>query len=236
MMWWLPVACQTNPLAPCLDSAEPSICLMERVSESSLSTGELINACQQAVLGEKLTGECIFLISDERRLIGIEAQQMCQQAAPFSEDCLRHAAARDVEQHIFAHVQQARPDPMKLLPRIHGVVRNYLEPQIAESMSRDMVLRFQASRMQDVFQPSDCVGLPLNMCAQIYILGSLGSREQWSANYQETWMTHCGQPLTATLAQEWSWKGWTPSMDAAVQSAFQQICQALPAAKSDSSK
>lgn len=236
MMWWLSLACQTNPLAPCLGTEEPSICLMERVSESSLLTGDLLKLCQQAELGDKLTGECVFLISDERGLIGTEAQQVCQQTAPFTEDCLRHAAARDVEQNIFAHVQQARPEPMKLLPRIHGVVRTYLEPQIAESMSRDMVLRFQASRMGPTFQPSDCTGLQPNMCAQVYILGSLGSREQWSANYEETWMTHCAQPLTPALAQEWSWKGWDTSMDSMVQNAFQQICQALPAAKSDSSK
>ena len=235
MMWWL-LACQTNTLTQCLDSVEPSICLIEQVGESSLSTSELLQACQQAELGDKLTGECVFLISDERGLIGGDAQQICQQATPFTEDCLRHAAARDVEKNIFAQVQQARPDPMKLLPRIHGVVRNYLEPQIAESMSRDMVLRFQAARMQEVFQSSDCVGLQPNMCAQVYILASLGSREQWSANYEESWMKHCGQSLTPTLAQEWGWKRWEASMDASVQSAFMQICQALPAAKSDSSK
>ena len=62
--------------------------------------------------------------------------------------------------------------------------------------------------MQEVFQSSDCVGLQPNMCAQVYILASLGSREQWSANYEESWMKHCGQSLTPTLAQEWGWKRW----------------------------
>jgi hypothetical protein len=134
---------------------------------------------------------------------------------------------------------------MKLLPRIHGVVKQYLPSQIAESMSRDMMIRFQASKIGDTFGKEACSGLNPSICAQVYIVASLGSRGQWTEYIEEPWMTACGETLMPSSAKEWGWKVWSPDMDSVVQQAYRQLCQAKdgvstqrsdPAAKTDSSK
>ena len=110
------------------------------------------------------------------------------------------------------------------------------------------MIRFQASKVSDSFSREACTGLNPSICAQVYIIASLGSRDQWSAYFEEPWMKACGNKLTVSSASEWGWKSWTPTMDTVVQQAYLQLCKAvddsqptlddkvLPAANTDSSK
>ena len=224
MLWLFVSACFKSSIQQCERSDTPSECLQTVILETS-SAEELLESC--ARLGDQtVRGECHFLVSDIHQLTGDAARQICTQATPFTEDCLRHAAGREVEMTIFSTLTQATPQPMKLLPRIHGVVKQYLPPQIAESMSRDMMIRFQASRVSEQMTRTDCTGLNPAMCAQVYIVASLGSRGQWTEYLEEPWMLSCGNVLTKVDAQTWGWKTWTPDLDAVVQQAYSQICNA----------
>ena len=218
---------------------------MQSILQTASNTEEAGTVCAQ-ISNEKIRGECFFLVSDGYQLTGEQAIAMCAKADPFTEDCLRHAAARDVEHNIFSTLTHASPQPMKLLPRIYGSVQLYLPSQIAESMSRDMMIRFQASKVGDIFDRDACIGLNPSICAQVYIVASLGSRDQWSEYVDEPWMQDCGVDLTALSAEAWGWKDWKPSMDAIVQQAYRQLCgavqgqkiqdQTVPDASTDSSK
>ena len=224
MLWFLIFSCSQNSIQKCEQSDNPHECLRTAISRTSFSE-EVLGLCSQ-LTEASVRGECHFLVSDIHQLTGQSARQICTQATPFTEDCLRHAAGRDVEMTIFSTLTQATPQPMKLLPRIHGVVKQYLPPQIAESMSRDMMIRFQASRVTERMTSIDCTGLNPAMCSQVYIVASLGSRGQWTEYFEEPWMVHCGNALTNVEAREWGWKTWTPDMDAVVQQAYSQICNA----------
>ena len=98
------------------------------------------------------------------------------------------------------------------------------------------MLRFQATRVGNEFNRLDCEGIPHNLCAQVYILSTLGTQEQWHENFEDPWMKSCGQSLSLEMAKEWGWKSWDLESQKVVDAAFIQLCQALPAAKSPSSK
>ena len=225
MFWYLVAACNTNPIKRCEQVTEPGECLQDAV----LEVGDINKASSMcSEFKEKsLRGECFFLISDGYQLMDEQARSFCSAADPYTEDCLRHAAARDVEQNIYPTLTHASPQPMKLMPRIYGVVQRYLPDQIAESMSRDMMIRFQASKVGGTFSNESCIGLNPSICTQVYIIASLGSRGQWSSYFEEPWMQACGTKLTVTSAVEWGWKSWTPTMDTIVQQAYQQLCKAV---------
>ena len=234
-MW---LACSTDgtsSIVSCPQHQEPTVCIERSIQSFEGTVDEAIAVCQQLPEGE-LRGECAFLLSDGSELMGDVARTMCAVATPFEEDCLRHAAAREVETTILPTLSNVNPNPMKLLPRIHGVVRQYLPAEIAESMSRDMMIRFQASRVETLFDSESCTGLNPSICSQVYIVASLGSRGQWTEHFSEPWMASCSRDITVEDATTWGWKQWTVSMEEVVQQAHQQLCQALPAAKSDSSK
>ena len=244
MFWIVFFGCRNNSIVQCENVEDAQRCL-QSILQNASNIEEARTMCAQAS-NEKIRGECFFLVSDGYQLTGEQAMSMCAQADPFTEDCLRHAAARDVEQNIFSTLTHASPQPMKLLPRIHGSVQQYLPAQIAESMSRDMMIRFQASKVGDIFDRDACIGLNPSICAQVYIVASLGSRDQWSEYVEEPWMQDCGVPLTASSAESWGWKDWKPSMEVIVQRAYGQLCgavqgqnlqdQTVPDARTDSSK
>ena len=108
------------------------------------------------------------------------------------------------------------------------------------------MIRFQASKVGDSFSSEACTGLTPSICAQVYIVASLGSRDQWSQYVEDPWMKECGAQLTNTLAAEWGWKTWEPHMEGTVQQAYSQLCgavkdeqlrgQKVPDARTDSSK
>ena len=170
---------------------------------------------------------------------------MCQ-SRTLTEDCLRHAAARDVEMNIFATLTHATPQPMKLMPRIYGTVQRYLPAQISESMSRDMMIRFQASKVGAVFSVRHVPDSPLRFVHKCILSRRLGSRDQWSHYVEEPWMKECGTELTNALAAGWGWKTWESLHDSTVQQAYRQLCtavqnqqlkgQTVPDARTDSSK
>lgn len=244
MFWTLFFGCSYNRIAQCEHVEDTQSCMQVAIQQLS-GVEEGPSLCAQ-VSDNKMRGECFFLLSDGYQLIGEDAISMCAEAEPFTEDCLRHAAARDVEVSIFSTLTHATPEPMKLMPRIYGTVQRYLPAQISESMSRDMMIRFQASRVGDTFDRDACTGLNPSICAQVYIVASLGSRDQWSEYVEEPWMRSCGNQLTQTSAAKWGWKPWVPSMETTIQQAYRQLCgavqgqqvqgQTLPDARTDSSK
>ncbi len=234
-MLWLWLGCQTTAVQDCPVVSNPHQCIQQSIQSFEGTIDEALELCK-TLNDERLAGECAFLFSDEGKLTGELARTMCAAATPFEEDCLRHAAARDVEQNIYPDLRLSNPAPMKLVPRIFGVVSQYLPSEIAEPMSRDMMIRLQASKIQGAFDANDCAGLTPSLCAQVYIVGSLGSRGQWSEHVEEPWMKQCGTVLTPDTASEWGWMAWTSDVDATVQTAYGQLCQALPAANTDSSK
>ena len=121
-MWlfalWLGLSCgKSSELSHCKSQVEPSICLSDSIGASTRDTLALVNDCEINLEDELLLAECLFLIVDQKGLISDSARDLCSKTTPFVEDCLRHAAAREVEQTIYAAVQKASPKPMKLLPR-----------------------------------------------------------------------------------------------------------------------
>lgn len=121
MFWIVFFGCRNNSIVQCEDVEDAQSCLQSMLQNSSDVEGAR-SICVQAS-NEKIRGECFFLVSDGYQLTGEQAMSMCAQADPFTEDCLRHAAARDVEQNIFSTLTHASPQPMKLLPRIYGSVQ-----------------------------------------------------------------------------------------------------------------
>jgi hypothetical protein len=119
-------------------------------------------------------------------------------------------------------------DPMKVMPRIYGIVQAYLPPQIAEPMARDMVLRKYAQEIQSPFSQDSCRGMGTDMCSQLYIIASLGETQQW--NGTERWFQYCDQRITVELAKSFSWLVFTADAQNIVERSFRQICQAKPAA------
>ena len=90
--------------------------------------------------------------------------------------------------------------------------------------------------MGDVFELSDCKGMPRQLCSQVYIVSSLGSQEQWHVNFEDPWMKSCGTTPTIENARTWGWTSWDPAAQDIVNEAHRQLCQALPDARSPSSK
>ena len=99
MFWIAFFGCRNNSIVQCEDVEDAQSCL-QSVLQTASSLEEAGTICAP-VSNEKIRGECFFLVSDEYQLTGEQAMSMCAKADPFTEDCLRHAAARDVEQNIF---------------------------------------------------------------------------------------------------------------------------------------
>ena len=176
---------------------------------------------------QKWRGECFFLVSDIGELVGDDAIAVCQIAEPFSEDCLRHAAARDVEVNLFTST--GHKEPMKLMSAIERKLQRYLPLSISQPMARDMMLRWKVSTISPPFSRQHCEGLPTDMCAQLYLLASLGTGAQWTG--QEGWWSECGRPLTPSQAEQYSFWGWEPDVEQTVAMSWQQLCTAGQAIK-----
>ena len=182
---------------------------------------EALQSCGP-IEAQKWRGECFFLVSDIGELIGEDAKSVCQIADPFSEDCLRHAAARDVEVHLLSSINHK--DPMKLMSSIDRTVQQYLPQSVSQPMARDMMLRWKVSKMSSPFKKEHCDGLPPEMCAQLYLLASLGTGSQWTG--QEDWWSECGAPLTLSRAVRHSFWAWEQDVGPVVAAAWQQLCTA----------
>ena len=215
-----------------LSKQNPALCLeilngdvqgdcMTAVIEAAPSSTENESFCAR-LESEKWKGECHFQLSDANLLVGEKAKVMCQKAGEFSEDCLRHAAARDVEQHIhLAELKQAQ----NLLPRIYGIVKNYLVDSIAQPMARDMLVRMVAAYQPNTpFSAEYCRGLTPDTCVQIYIVRSLGSGQQDDT----AWRGACGSEMTPRLAVSLGWANYHPAQQSVVNKAWRQVCQSSP--------
>ena len=205
---------------PCLEIVDSNVqgdCLTALI-EANPSNADNEAFCAQ-LESEKWKGECFFQLSDAGALVGEAAKRTCQKAGAFSEDCLRHAAARDVEQNIhLAELKQAQ----NLLPRIYSIVKNYLVDSIAQPMARDMLVRMVAAHQPDKpFSAEYCRGLTADTCVQIYIVRSLGSAEQDDT----AWRGACGSEMTPSKAVSLGWSSYRPDQQSIVDKAWRQACQ-----------
>ena len=210
---------QTNP-SVCLELSNVELqgdCITAVVSENP-NRVENERLCNE-IVSEKWKGECYFQLSDSGQFIGSQAIQLCSKAGPFSEDCLRHAAARDVELNVhLADLKQAK----SLLPRIYGIVKQYLMDSIAQPMARDMLVRMVATHLpSEPFSARFCDGLSPDTCTQIYIVRSLGSGDQGD----KSWASACEVPLSARTAVELGLADYTKKMQSVVDRAWGQMCQ-----------
>ena len=226
MIWILFTSCQKASLETCVTEDEPSVCMQEVIVQSK-DYKALEKQCQN-ISEQKWRGECYFLISDLSQAIKSEGKRLCSLAEPFQEDCLRHAAARDVELNLYPVLVNKNAKPMKVMPRIFGIVQDYLPHEVAQPMARDMLLRKYATELRTPFTRASCKGMDVDMCSQLYIIASLGGNQQW--NGTETWFQYCDQQITSELARSFSWMVFTADSQEIVQRAFRQICQAKPAA------
>jgi len=185
-----------------------------------------LQACNQ-IKEKKWRGECFFLISDNAGLIGDDARAVCALADPFVEDCLRHAAARDVEQSLYPTINDNQP--MKVMPRMYQLIREYLSEEIAQPMARDMILRRMGGTITTSFDENSCIGIPKDMCVQLYLVASLGSGRQWTG--EEDWWKYCEQKLTVELAVSHGFLPWSSQMEEVTSAAWKQLCQANQAIK-----
>jgi hypothetical protein len=170
----------------------------------------------------KWRGECFFLVSDTAQLIGDDARSVCKLSSPFEEDCLRHAAARDVEQNLYTIINNQQP--MKLMPRIYDVLKTYLDEKVAQPMARDMLLRYLSSEITPPFVSDSCSEIPNDMCVQLFIISSFGSAGQWSG--KEYWWKHCGKQITKESGKEIGFMDWHEDMSSIVSKAWMQMCNA----------
>lgn len=221
-MVWLFLSCQQESLNACLTEAEPSTC-MQTIVQKTEDVMSLEAECQ-GISEQKWKGECYFLLSDQSGAIKSEGQRLCGLAEPFEEDCLRHVAARDVEINLYPILVNKNASPMKVMPRIYGVIKAYLPQQIAEPMARDMLLRKYAQDIQSPFSQESCQGMGADMCSQLYIIASMGETQQW--NGTEAWFQYCDQKITVELAKSFSWLVFTADAQDTVERSFRQICQA----------
>lgn len=219
-------SCQHDQLQVCLEKEEPSLCMQERIKKSD-DIAALETECK-SIATEKWRGECYFLLSDVSRAIKAEGKRLCSLAQPFQEDCLRHVAARDVEQNLYPVLVNRNAKPMKVMPRIYGIVQEYLPAEIAQPMARDMLLRKYATEIKAPFTKASCQGMEPDMCSQFYIVCSLGGDQQWTGS--EAWFAYCDQQISPELARSFSWLMFTADAQEIVQRSFEQICQAKPAA------
>ena len=83
--------------------------------------------------------ENVIFLSDLSQAIEEEGKRLCSLADPFTEDCLYYVAARDVEQNLYPILQNKNAKPMKVMPRIFGIVQTYLPAEVAQPMARDML-------------------------------------------------------------------------------------------------
>ena len=218
-----PVACQElseERIAECLSS----VIALSAVSDAN-KTLQSCGAIQQ----KKWRGECFFLVSDTVELIGEDALSVCAIADPFVQDCLRHAAARDVEQNLLSKTDAK--DPLKVMSRIHQIIRFYLPEEISQPMARDMLLRWLADPISKPFDARACQGLPTDMCVQLYLVASLGSGRQWTG--EEQWWQHCATGLPLERSEEYGFLPWTEEMAPIISQAWKQICQANQAVRPD---
>ena len=221
-MVWLFLSCQQESLNACLTEAEPSTC-MQTIVQKAEDVMSLEAECQ-GISEQKWKGECYFLLSDQSGAIKLEGQRLCGLAEPFEEDCLRHVAARDVEINLYPILVNKNASPMKVMPRIYGVIQVYLPQQIAEPMARDMLLRKYAQDIQSPFSQDSCLGMGADMCSQLYIIASMGETQKW--NGTEAWFQYCDQKITVELAKSFSWLVFTADAQDIVERSFRQICQA----------
>ena len=215
-----------NSLRDCTEASDPAFCLQTRISSTNTPL-ELLDQCAD-ITEEKWRGECYFAISDQSGLMGDSARSICERAKPFDEDCLRHAAARDVELNLFPQLINSQAKPLKVMPRIYSILSTYLPDEIAQPMARDMILRKTAKETTAPFSITSCRGLKMDLCSQLYILASLGDNRQWTG--EEQFFSYCEQEFTPALAQEFSWLDYRADAKAIVQRAFRQVCQAKPEA------
>ena len=223
----LPISWMESPLVTCQQGSteEQQNCLQESIHQSyqeQQPLQEMIAYCTQLSVS-LIQEECYFLIADEYQLIEQSALDLCSQTGTFQEDCLRHASARHVEMQLFPQLHNAKP--LKVMPRIYGIVQQYLPDEIAQPMARDMMLRYASTQVSAPFTMLSCQDLGKDLCAQVYILSSLGSRSQIEDN--APWLDKCGQPITQMDAKLWGWMTWTRDDNTAqvVQMAFEQLCQ-----------
>lgn len=239
-----------NSVVRCLqdDTDESLQCMQQTITdipkENIATIGQIEKYCQGMPTKASSTdntpsqdinwrGECYFLFADQHQIYGAMARDICDHAEDFQEDCLRHAGAREVENELFPYMQNTRVEPMKLMPKVYGILANYLPDSITKPMARDMVVRYMADQVGERFTADACRGLDDNFCAQIYIVGNLGTGAQWVSGEGQAWMLDCqGEQafLLASnrteLAKQWKWKPWDASLDAVVVKAYTQLCQA----------
>lgn len=207
----------------CLDLQDRDLqgdCLSSFVKKDPFN--EKIPELCSKLSSEKWRSECFFQLSDEGEHIGETAIALCSQSGEFKEDCLRHAGARHVEEQV--HIVNDS-NPQRVLPKIYGILKEYLEDPIAQPMARDILVRkIAAQNPRKIFSSSFCEGIPEDMCAQVYIVRSLGSAQQRKDG--DTWPEHCGSEMEPNRAVEWGWKAYDPSMQKSVDIAWKQACQA----------
>ena len=99
----------------------------------------------------------------------------------------------------------------------------YLGADGAGPMTRDMIIRWWAGHVVEPFTGTSCLNLTDEICAQIWIVHSLGSGSQ--VNGDEPLLKHCGEPLAAERAAFYGLSSWEPSAEGYVQQAWRQICK-----------
>ena len=223
---------ETELYEAALASGEPSKCAQLNVTlrgdciaatASTLAKTDpqaALYACDTAEQ-QKWRSECFFSVSDTAKLIGSNALEVCALTGNFQNDCLRHAAAREVEQFVFPRL--SLDDPTKAFEPIQKVISMYLGDDGTGPMTRDMIIRWWAGHVVEPFTRTSCLNLSDDTCAQVWIVHSLGSGSQ--VNGDEPLLKHCNEPLAAERAAFYGLSSWERSAEGYVQQAWQQICK-----------
>lgn len=180
-------------------------------------------ACAQLSSGSRWRDECHFSLADELGLVGSAAVQTCQQAGQYQQDCINHAAAREVEQRLLSQGPRHGQE-RETTQRMVGILKGYMSEGEAHRMAHSMTISWLARRDDgQVFRPESCGNFDANICTQVYILRARGGELYSRAD--ASWRSRCDQPLTAAVAeQDAELPEFAPEMGEVVQRAWAVLC------------
>lgn len=194
------------------------------VAQSLASThlDEAIAVCT-SVPTEVWKDECVFLSIDEAGVVGEEAMAQCAVAGQYRQQCITHAAARDVERQVFAAATPGQE--RQAHERAEGVLRQYMSGGDARRMARTLVISWLATREPgQPFSARSCGNLRPEMCPEVYVRRAQG--DGMRPPDDAPWRALCGAPLdSAEQAVRHGLPRWDASGAAMAAEGWQRLCQ-----------
>ena len=201
--------------AECLSAVSDGLLQQGRADEAGA-------ACAAAGEG-RWRDECFFRLADEAGMVGEEARAMCPRAGRFADQCINHAAARDVEQTLLRQPRYGREK--QTMNQMVGILAPYVGRQAALSMARSITVSWLARRDDAPFSARTCGTLPAAFCLHVY---AQRARSGADSSAPQPWQSRCSEPLSPAVAAEAGLPPYEAEMQAVVSAAWTMLCSPAP--------